>query len=277
MAERPIDLDSSWLARLRDRALQPPCRPRLPLLWGKQVMGSVEPGVLQALCRQGPTVHALAMAQGCLQDMGTHWLVTGDATESLNLIARALHHVDAARVRAQWRDEQLAVHDGAGQEIARVERGAVRALGIATRAVHLVGHAPHQHMWIQQRAWSKATEPGLWDTLMGGMVSAQDTLESALERETWEEAGLRLEQVQGLRRGGEILVQRPNGADDGVGYMVEQTYWYEALVPQGVVPCNQDGEVAQFACVSRDELLHMLHGNVFTTEAALVLVRCLQG
>jgi len=27
-------------------------------------------------------------------------------------------------------------------------------------------------IWVQQRALDKANDPGLWDTLMGGMVSA---------------------------------------------------------------------------------------------------------
>ena len=72
--------------------------------------------------------------------------------------------------------------------IGQVERGAVRPLGIATQAVHLVGHAADGRIWVQQRALNKANDPGLWDTLMGGMVSAADTVATALVRETWEEA-----------------------------------------------------------------------------------------
>ena len=36
---------------------------------------------------------------------------------------------------------------------------------------------------------------------MGGMVSAADDLPQALARETWEEAGLRLDQLQALTYG----------------------------------------------------------------------------
>ncbi len=256
--------DPDWLAQLRQAVQQPPRQSRLPLLLGDQVIGSIEPELLLP-----------ALAGSSLVDAGTHWHLVGDATTALRQIALALRGIAATQVDRQWRNETLAVCDQQGLEIAQVERGAARALGITTRAVHLIGHVPNQRMWIQQRAWTKATEPGQWDTLMGGMVSAADTVASALARETWEEAGLRLDQLQQLRLGGEFTVQKPNGADAGVGYMVERTHWYDATVPDGIVPENQDGEVAQFALVNRTELLKLLHDNAFTTEAATALVQCL--
>ncbi len=270
-----LDFDPDWLAQLRLATQQAPRQPRLPLLWGDQVIGSVEPGLLRGA--PGDPVHAAlsALAGTCLVDADSHWRLVGDATEALRQIALALRGIAATQVDRQWRNENLAIWDSDEHEIAQVERGAARALGITTRAVHLIGHVSGQRMWIQQRAWTKATEPGLWDTLMGGMVSAADTVASALQRETWEEAGLQLEQLQHVRYGGQFTVQKPNGADGGVGYMVEQTHWYDAIVPDGIIPENQDGEVAQFALVTHGELLGLLHDNAFTTEAATALVLCL--
>ncbi len=43
----------------------------------------------------------------------------------------------------------------------------------------------------------------------------------------------------------------------------------------GVVPENQDGEVARFECVPREEVLARLQRGLFTDEAALVLVQAL--
>jgi hypothetical protein len=111
----------------------------------------------------------------------------GDVTTSLNKIAVALHEAGLA---GAWRDEQLAVPDQFGHRKGTVERAAVRPLGITTLAVHLVGQSLDGRFWVQQRAFDKSNDPGLWDTLMGGMVSAADTVETALVRETWEEAGL---------------------------------------------------------------------------------------
>ncbi len=271
----PVVFDAHWLAQLRQAIDQKPRRERLPLVCDGHTIGSVEPALLRSTHQATHTETLAKRLSASLADMGTHWSLVGDASTALRQIAEALRDVETSHVARQWRNETLSVWNTEERELARVERGAARALGIATRAVHLIGHASGQRMWIQQRALTKATEPGQWDTLMGGMVSAADTVQTALQRETWEEAGLQLDQLQHLRYGGQFTVQKPNGADGGVGYMVERTHWYEALVPDGIVPKNQDGEVAQFALVPRPELLAMLYDNAFTTEAATALVQCL--
>ena len=152
----------------------------------------------------------------------------------------------------------------------------MRPLGIATQAVHLVGRAPDGRVWVQQRSLDKANDPGLWDTLMGGMVSAQDSIESALRRESWEEAGLRLENVADLQRGGEVVLRKPSSDGADAGYVVERVDWYRCTVPDGLQPLNQDGEVAQFALLEPAELAQRLQRNEFTTEAALVLLAALR-
>ena len=69
----------------------------------------------------------------------------------------------------------------------------MRPLGITTHAVHLVGWTPDGAVWVQQRAHDKATDPGLWDTTMGGLVTAGESIAATLMRETEEEAGLAVE------------------------------------------------------------------------------------
>jgi 8-oxo-dGTP pyrophosphatase MutT (NUDIX family) len=176
------------------------------------------------------------------------------------------------RVRQHWRDEQLAVCDAQGQRIASVERGVVRPLGIATRAVHLVGCSSDGRFWVQQRSLDKANDPGLWDTLMGGMVSARDSLQSALARETWEEAGLRMDTLTELRLGGEVVLRKPSSDGADAGYVSERVDWYRCTLPAGVQPLNQDGEVAQFALLEVPDLIERLQRDEFTTEAALILL-----
>jgi 8-oxo-dGTP pyrophosphatase MutT (NUDIX family) len=106
---------------------------------------------------------------------------------------------------------------------------------------------------------------------MGGMIPATDSIAQALERETWEEAGLRLDQVADLRRCGRISINRPAN-EQGAGYVVEHIDWYRCIVPQGVVPSNQDGEVAQFVLMDGDEVAARLQRDEFTIEAALILM-----
>ena len=232
-------------------------------MWvGTATIGSVEPSLLHALTLPG------GVAEEVVRDGQPGWLVHGDVTTSLHGIATALRGAGWAHT---WRDEQLAVTDGQGNRLGSVERAVVRSLGITTFAVHLAGAALDGRHWVQQRSLTKANDPGLWDTLMGGMVPASDSLEEALERETWEEAGLRIGQLSQLRHGGRILTSRPTGDGRG-GYVVEYLDWYRCLVPDGTVPVNQDGEVAQFQLLDPAELLVRLERDEFTTEAALILI-----
>lgn len=201
--------------------------------------------------------------------MAWHLDVPVDAvTEALNTVAALLRD---AGLCGPWRGEQLAVCNPQCERVGTVERGAVRVLGIATRAVHLVGLAPDGHMWVQKRSLDKPNNPGLWDTLMGGMVSAADTLPQALARETWEEAGLRVEALHGLRHGGHVDFRRPSREGGGAGYMHERIDWYSAQVPEGMVPDNQDGEVERFELLPLDAVREQVAQGLFTLEAGLVI------
>src|SRR5690606_14362946 len=199
------------------------------------------------------------------------WQVDGaDGTAALNALAQALR---AAGRCGPWRGEQLAVRDAHGAVLATVERGAVRVLGIATQAVHLVGLARGGTcMWVQQRSHAKPTHPGAWDTLMGGMVGAADDVPRALARETWEEAGLHLPQLADLRRGGQVDLARPSDeGGPGCGWVAERIAWFQATLPDGLLPANQDGEVERFACLPHGEVQALLAQGAFTPEAPLVL------
>ena len=264
-------LNADWLAALHQRANQPPLRPRLPLFFAGALVGSLEAAFFNEIA-------ALPAWNGhSLLQKTEHGIVATD----LNALALAMR--DAA-LCGPWRGEALAVYaltDQAHEEgkpqqrIGTIERGAVRPLGIPTQAVHLVGWAEGGGMWVQQRALTKANDPGQWDTLMGGMVSAADTLPQALERETWEEAGLHTRQLPSLRHGGQVRIRRPSEDARGMGYMVEQIDWFAATVPQGTTPLNQDGEVERFELLQRPELLERLHDNAFTLEASLILAAAL--
>ena len=192
----------------------------------------------------------------------------GDVTISLGHLATALHHAGLA---GAWRDEQLAVRDQLGHLKGSVERAAVRPLGIRTLAVHLVGETPDGRFWVQQRALNKAEDPGKWDTLMGGMVSGADTLATALARETWEEAGLRMADLLQVRAAGRLSSCRPASDSLGAGYLLEDIDWYRCTVPDEVRPVNQDGEVAQFALLDPRELIKALQDGAFTLDASLIL------
>ncbi|MFI5444384.1 NUDIX domain-containing protein [Polaromonas sp. UC242_47] len=264
-------VDPHWLAALRASASQAPRRPRLPLLAGDAVIGSVEPDLLSQIVLP-PLSNGRKQLSKVERPEGAVWQLQGEVTASLQALAVALREAGLAHA---WRDEQLAVMDVQGRRVGTVERAVVRVLGIATQAVHLVAQSEDGRFWVQQRAWSKANDPGLWDTLMGGMVSGADTLASALARETWEEAGLRLADLKNLTRGGQLDVCCPCSDGHGAGYVIEHIVWYRCTVPDGLVPQNQDGEVERFVLMDRAELLRKMQDHKFTREAALIQVALL--
>ena len=208
------------------------------------------------------------------QEQSDWQLIPGNSgvTSALNQLAGVLKAAGAA---GAWRDEQLAVCNEMGMQLGTIERGAVRPLGIATMAVHLVGQCTDGRFWVQQRALNKPNDPGKWDTLMGGMVSAGDTVETALARETWEESGLQISDLKDLRYGGVQSNCRPT-SDGAAGYMQEFIKWYVATVPAGLKPINQDGEVAQFMLLDKAHVCAAMQRGEFTIEAAMIFAAALK-
>jgi 8-oxo-dGTP pyrophosphatase MutT (NUDIX family) len=254
---------AAWRARLQAAADCPPLRPRVPFWWRGQRIGSVEPDLFERAALTGGD-----LLRRCVQQGESGWELQGELTPAIARLACALRDAGLAHT---WRNEQLAVCTPEGQVLGSVERGVVRPLGIATHAVHLVGLDPLGRHWVQQRAFDKPTDPGKWDTLVGGMVPAGEPTALALERETWEEAGLRLRDLQGLRHGGRLLTRRPFG-ELAHGYVVETIDWFACTLPAELAPRNQDGEVAAFDCMAAVEVSALLEQDAFTIDAALILL-----
>ena len=259
-----------WLKSLQAEANQEPALARVPFYAQNKKIGSVEPVFMHRLAFQ---IIKNGREQLLKEEQSGWHLMLGqsDVTTCLNKLADLLRHAGLA---GAWRNEQLAVRDELGRQIGSIERGAVRPLGIATLAVHLVGQTTDGRFWVQQRALNKPNDPGKWDTLMGGMVSSDDTVETALKRETWEEAGLHITELKELRHGGLKSNCRPS-SDGAAGYMQEFIEWYVATVPDGLIPINQDGEVAQFALMDEAQLLAAMQSGDFTLEAALIMASVL--
>lgn len=261
---------AQWLVGARGAAQQPPAQPRIPLVVAGHEVGSVAAGVLDDIGLQRLLDKREQLSFQERNGAFAWHLPVPDAevTPALNALAAALRQVGRC---GPWRDEQLAVTNVQGAVVGTVERGAVRVLGIATRAVHLVGLAPDGRMWVQRRSLTKPNHPGKWDTLMGGMVSAQDSLHQALARETWEEAGLEVAALTQVVHGGHVDFSRPSREGGGVGFMRERIDWFSAQVPEGQVPHNQDGEVDEFALLPIPLLCERVAQGHFTPEAGLVI------
>ncbi len=254
-------LSSKWLPGLRRSADLPPARPRLNLLLDESggSIGSIESELAQRLAAAGLP----------LRPDGSACRIGGPADASLAAIAHWMH---GQGIGGRWRDELLSVNDASDTPVGAIERAAVRPLGIATRAVHLVGYTGDGRLWVQQRALDKSTDPGRWDTLMGGLMAHGESVATTLARETWEEAGLVLDELGNAVRFGEVRVRRP--VSDG--YIDERIDCFAACVPDRLTPRNQDGEVERFECLDPPALCERLEQDLFTLEAALILALWLE-
>jgi 8-oxo-dGTP pyrophosphatase MutT (NUDIX family) len=184
---------------------------------------------------------------------------------SVRLAAAARALEQAGRIHG-WRNELLDIHapDGSGP-LARIERAACRCFAIATTAVHLNAWSADGRLWIAQRSPHKTIDPGLWDTVVGGMLAAGESEIGGLQREAHEEAGLVLTGTEPAF-GGELRFERvvPEG------FQVETICAYDLVLADGVVPRNLDGEVAAFALRTPQEVVAQIVAGQFTLEAAMV-------
>ena len=252
---------ADWLRAARARADAAPLAPRVPLSLAAAAaaasahrIGSIEPALAERMgaARLPIAAHAAGFC------------IAAPAAKSLVAIARWLH---AEKIAAHWRDELLAIVDDEGRTVGAIERGVVRVLGIATEAVHLVGVDARGATWVQKRAMSKSTDPGLWDTTMGGQVAAGERVGTTLMRETMEEAGIEIAALSDLVHASPIVIRRPVRE----GYMVERIEIFRGIVPDGVVPANRDGEVERFERLEDRALVGRLATGEFTLEATLIL------
>ena len=265
----PSDLDSAWRSSLQQRANQAPDQPRVPLFLGLAEIGSVASTLMERLSTQGLAIEPLNVVLKNDQ-LGARWCLEGEPTLALERLALALK---TAGLVGAWRGELLSVMDPAGRCIGAIERGVTRLLGIPVHCVHLVGVVDGVGTWVQQRSMVKAEGPGLWDTLMGGTVPFGESPKAAFQRELWEEAGLEMEDLCALKSRGRIRVAHPLGNDDGLSYCVDYIDCHVASLAAEVVPVNRDGEVIQFGLLPPPILADWLINDLFTIEAASVLLQ----
>ena len=250
----------AWPAIAAARAHDPSTR--VPFFIGGHAAGSVAQAHADALQRWPAW---LRMAPGRVE------LIAADAArdEALATINHTLRREGLVRA---WRDETYAIVSlRTGERLARTERAASRFWGTLTSGAHATGYIANEqgrptHLWIAQRSAHKATDPGLHDNLIGGGVADGQSPFEALVREGWEEAGLKPAQMAAARRGRVIRLHR----DIPEGLQLEDLHSFDLLMPAGLLPKNQDGEVARFDLLPVAQALALAAGHSVTVDAALV-------
>ncbi|MCC9596967.1 MULTISPECIES: NUDIX hydrolase family protein [unclassified Rubrivivax] len=234
---------------------------RVPFIVGDLVVGAVAANELAALA---------AFDELQVQDDGVVLAVAPEERDAaLARVNGALR--DAGRLRG-WRDELFPLYDPATLTVlAHFERAATRYWGTLTLGAHATGWVAGPDgrpaaLWVAQRSFTKSTDPGLHDNLIGGGVPIGQTPEETLVREAWEEAGL-TPALMAARRPGRVL---RTARDIPEGLQHELIHGWDLELPAGVVPCNQDGEVHAFRLLDVEAALALAATAAMTVDAALV-------
>ena len=252
------------LRDLISRADEPPHADSLPLKIASKPCGAVFPKAALALAG----LDGVEVSQNSIEIGRT--LASGPALDALlENVAKTLRSAGCA---PGWRNELLDIWSEPATQHLRlgaIERGVMRPLGLATRAVHLNAWSEQGHLWVARRSLTKKTDPGLWDTLVGGLVGSQEPDDLALVRETDEEAGLDAHQIADRTPLRTIHWMRRRIPE---GYQFEQVLTCECVLAEGVTPVNRDGEVMEIRCLAPEVILEMVREDAFTIEASIVIV-----
>lgn len=249
---------------------------RIPIEIDQRVIGSVVLADAHLLAANIPGVEldddALIVAPVC----------SPDSPAVLHAMAQTLK--DHGRTGA-WRNELLPVTSDDGTLVGSIERACIRALGIRSFAVHCVGHCAKQDelgseptVWLQRRAADKAVDPGMLDTLAGGLIGMESPTKIepfvlGMTREIHEEAGLteahyaRLEHIETVRCQADL---------DQEGYFEENCIVYRTVLQPGVVPENRDGEVSEFMRVGQTALIERIRAGELTETACIASLLALK-
>lgn len=237
---------------------------RCPFVVGGRVVGSVA-RAHRGVLRRWPQWLAVDAAQVVL---------TVAADERDGALAAMHQTLREEGLLLAWRDETFPLFDPATlAPLAHIERAAARFWGCLTLGAHANGFVAGADgrpaaLWIARRADDKATDPGLFDNLIGGGVPAGQTPPQALLREGFEEAGLDRALLETARPAGVLRLDR----DVREGRQHEWLYTFDLELPAGRVPVNQDGEVAGFTLMSPADALVLASGSAMTVDAALVTI-----
>jgi 8-oxo-dGTP pyrophosphatase MutT (NUDIX family) len=146
----------------------------------------------------------------------------------------------------RWRDEAFDVRaDPDGPALARIDRGALPAFGIAAQGVHVNGavrRADGLHLWVARRAADKRLDPGKLDHIVAGGVSAGFSPAQTLVKEAAEEAGIPASLAATATFAGAVsyAMERPEGLRR------DRLHCFDLDLPAGFLPVPADGEVEGF-------------------------------
>ena len=257
----------TWPAIALARACDGPARvPFLLMDEDGPVLGSVAVDHLDALREWPDAFHRIDAAGGAPRALALRLPAPGRDAR----LAQVHERLRARGLIVAWRDEPYPLRDRGGGEHGTIERAASRFWGTLTLGAHCNGFVTDasgrpSHLWIARRSYSKPTDPGRLDNMVGCGVALGQTPRDAVIREGWEEAGLAPAQMAGLVTGGLVDLE----CDIPEGRQHERLHVFDLELPPGLAPRNIDGEVAEHRLMTIAEALARAAAGELTTDATL--------
>lgn len=218
---------------------------------------------------------------GCsMVSKGLEWRGAGlTALQRSDALQGALLQAKGQGLLPGWRNEPFSFWhcdwldpDPQVEPLFSVERSGFRWLGMLSHAVHVNGFLPDGRLWVARRSFSKATDPGMLDNVTAGGLPAGETVHDCLQRELAEEAGLFHLERHPLKPAGQVRTARL----EAEGWHDEVLHVFNLTLSGEFVPSNQDGEVAEFMCLSAAETLARIDAGAFTVDATQTLMQGLR-
>ena len=145
-----------------------------------------------------------------------------------------------------------------GKELFKLDRKLVEFLGIRGYGVHLIIYIKRKNsykLWVPKRNKKKLVSPSKFDNSVAGGVRAGEGIFSALEREAYEEAGLKKEQLNNVKLVGTLNYNWKNSV-----YTLRRDtlYLFDLEVDEYFKPYCLDGEVEKFELMDWKKVLKLM-------------------
>ena len=145
-----------------------------------------------------------------------------------------------------------------GKELFKLDRKLVEFLGIRGYGVHLIVYIKQKDsykLWVPKRNKKKLASPSKYDNSVAGGVKAGENIFVALEREAYEEAGIKKEQLNNVKLVGTLNYNWKNSL-----YTLRRDtlYLFDLEVGEKFKPYCLDGEVEKFELMDWKKVLKLM-------------------